>query len=184
MTIERGSLLWQYLSPNQRSLYEDGIFLVKDSSIHVDKDPTDFSYMVFPFAKLYEGFLKQLLLDLNIISESEYYSDRFRIGKSLSPNFERHYRRSAFAEIKKRFGEDLAFTIWNTWKEGRNLVFHYFPHNFRSLTKGHAILLIDEIIKTMDLAVRKTKIRPRQDREVEFKRVGKWRYNGTEGGMH
>ena len=179
MNIDNGSLLWQYLSPNQRSLYEDGKFLVNDSTVHTDKEPTDFSYMVFPFAKLYEGFLKQLLLDLNIISESEYYSDRFRIGKALSPTFEKHYRRSAFGQIKKRYGEELALRFWNTWKEARNLVFHYFPHNYRSLSADQAKALINEIIQTMDMGVRHTKVRPIMDRESEFQKVGRWEYKSV-----
>ena len=78
--ISTGSLLWQYLSPQQRVLYGDGEFLVTDSSIHRDEEPTDYSYLVFPFAKMYEGFLKQLFLDVGFISERDYYSNHFRIA--------------------------------------------------------------------------------------------------------
>src|SRR3989304_5649251 len=126
--IPVGSLLWQYLSPEQRALVSDGVFLLEDSKKHFDEEPTDYSYLVFPFAKLYEGFLKQLFKDLGIIEERQFYSNHYRIGKALSPNIMRRLgKRSAYHEIEQRFGRALADRLWNTWKEGRNLVFHYFP---------------------------------------------------------
>jgi hypothetical protein len=164
--IQKGSLLWQYLSENQRDLYNDGEFLVYDCEEHKDRNPSDYSYLVFPFAKMYEGFLKQLFLDLNIIDSREYNSDHFRIGKALSPNLARILRRSAYGQISKRYGQDLAIRLWQTWKEGRNLVFHYFPHNYRLLTKDEAINLVNLITDTMESAVVITKVRP-----SEFKRI-------------
>jgi hypothetical protein len=166
MQIKPGSLLWQYLSPEQRVLAGDGEFLVADSLVHIDQEPTDYSYLVFPFAKMYEGFLKQLFLDLGIINENQYYSDRFRIGKALSPNLA--YSRGiyrAYGLLEKKYGKGLATRLWHTWKEGRNLVFHYFPHNYRALKRDHAVALIDNIIETMDEAVQITHVRakPRKD---------------------
>lgn len=166
--ITEGSLLWQYLSTQQRELSRDGEFLVNDSKIHTDEPPTDFSYLVFPFAKMYEGFLKQLFLDLAIITRSEYLSDRFRIGRSLSPNLAKRLgRRSAYGEMTRRYGKDLATRLWHTWKEARNLVFHYFPHNLRSLTRDQAVELITLIIGSMDEAVRVTRVRPNRT-ETEY----------------
>jgi hypothetical protein len=160
--IQEGSLLWQYLSPQQRMLADDGKFLFEDSARHPDEEPTDYSYVVFPFAKLYEGFLKQLFLDIGIITEHEYNSDRFRIGKVLSPNLVRLLKyKSAYGQITERFGKDLATRIWHTWKNGRNLVFHYFPHNYRALTRSQAASIITNIIDTMDATVQETHVRPR-----------------------
>ena len=152
--IEETSRLWQYLSPDMRSLVRDGEFLETDSLRHHDAEPTDFSYIVFPFAKLYEGFLKKLFLDAKIISEREYHSDHFRIGKALSPNIARRLGvRSAYKQISDRYGVELAARLWHTWKEGRNLVFHYFPHNYRSLTRIQAVELVNQMVGSMREAV-------------------------------
>jgi len=158
--IRQGSMLWQYLSPEQRALASDGDFLLKDSALHADPEPTDYSYLVFPYAKLYEGFLKDLFRDLGIIDERAYRSDHFRIGKVLSPNLVRRLGgRSAYAAIENRYGKDLATRLWHAWKEGRNLVFHYFPHNYRALTRDRAAELTTSIQETMEEAVRRTRAR-------------------------
>lgn len=160
--IDEHSLLWQYLSPKQRVLAGDGNFLIHDSNEHKDQEPTDYSYLVFPFAKMYEGFLKQLFLDIGIISEHDYASERFRIGKALSPTLaHRLGKYSAFTQIESKYGRDLALMLWQTWKEGRNLVFHYFPHNYRALPRDKALQLIQKILETMEEAVVETKVRMR-----------------------
>lgn len=155
--IEEGTSLWQYLSREQRALAGDGAFLIDDSARHADEEPTDFSYLVFPFAKLYEGFLKDVFLDLGIISQREYDSHHYRIGKALSPNLVRRLGpRSAYGQLSKRFGDQFPATIWHAWKEGRNLVFHYYPHNIKSLTRVQAIELTRMIVGAMEESVRVT----------------------------
>jgi len=148
--IQTTGPLWNYLSSDQKTLAQDGAFLVQDSEIHKD-EPTDYSYLVFPFAKLYEGFLKDVFLDLRIIEEREYKSKYFRIGKVLSPNLVRRLgKRSAYKIIQTRYGEPLSHILWTAWKEGRNLVFHYFPNNFICLSREDAlnrIALIEEAMK-------------------------------------
>lgn len=159
MKILPGSPLWNYLSEPKRVLAGDGVFLLQDSANHIDQEPTDYSYLVFPFAKLYEGFLKDLFLDLDIIDRRDYESDHYRIGKALSPNLARKLgRRSAYLQIENRFGKDLATRLWHTWKNGRNLVFHYFPHNYRALTLEQAKRLVEQLVETMDQAVRDTQV--------------------------
>ncbi len=148
--IETSSPLWQYLTPDMRALVRDGEFLMEDSVRHRDSPPTDFSYLVFPYAKLYEGFLKKLFLNAHIIADRDYHSDHFRIGKVLSPNMARRLGlRSAYQQISDRYGDQLAARLWHTWKEGRNLVFHYFPHNYRSLTRAAAVELVNTLTNTM-----------------------------------
>lgn len=159
--IKEGSLLWQYMSLTQRQLAVDGQLLVEDRQNHPNEHLSDYSYLVFPFAKLYEGFLKELFRDLSIITEREYMSTHFRLGKVLSPNLIRRLgSRSAYNTVAKQYSPSLADAIWNTWKQGRNLVFHYFPHNVRRLTLEEAKHIIDMIIATMTEAVDQT--RPRK----------------------
>lgn len=159
--IPEDTPLWHYLSPEQQSLARDGHVLVEDRKLHPNEKISDYSYLVFPFAKLYEGFLKQLFRDLKIISNADYRSDHFRIGKSLSPNLVRRLgSRSAYGQVKDRFGEALAEQLWNTWKQGRNLVFHYFPHNYRALTIEESRELITNIVSTMGSAIEVTHASP------------------------
>lgn len=158
--IVHGSRLWQYLSPAQQILAGDGDFLLTDSEKHMNEEPTDYSYLVFPFAKLYEGFLKQLFLDTGIMNEYEYRNDHYRIGKALSPHLAGLLRgKSAYRQVEERYGKDLATRLWHTWKNGRNLVFHYFPHNYRALTLEQAKSLISLIVDTMTQAVEVTNVR-------------------------
>lgn len=155
--IQTGSQLWQYLGPEMRELAADGQLLIEDRNLHPDVELSDYSYLVFPFAKLYEGFLKYLFRDLSIIEERDFRSDHFRIGKVLSPNLaQRLGRKSAWRQIEKRFGADLADRLWHTWKQARNQVFHYFPHNYRALTQEQAEGIIIALIETMGEAVRVT----------------------------
>jgi len=155
--IPAGSDLWQYLSPEQKKLASDGQLLIDDCDLHPNEKLSDYSYLVFPFAKLYEGFLKRLFLDLGIINIRDYQSDHFRIGKVLSPNLARRLgARSAYVLVKKRYGENLAFDFWQTWKQARNLVFHYFPHNYRALNHDEALNLIRMVSGTMKQAVGQT----------------------------
>jgi hypothetical protein len=159
--IQEGTLLWQYLSPEQKKLASDGKLLIEDRALHPNERLSDYSYLVFPFAKMYEGFLKQLFLNLDIITEKDYRSDHFRIGKALSPNLVHRLRHhSAYGQIEARYGKDLADAIWFTWKSARNLVFHYFPHNYRALTFAEAEELIRTIAATMETSVRRTNVRP------------------------
>jgi hypothetical protein len=155
--IQEGSRLWQYLSAPQRVLAQDGAFLVADTAVHHDLPPTDYSYIVFPFAKLYEGFLKQLFRDLGIMTEREYKSDHYRIGRALSPGMVGRLRgRSAYGQVSERYGKDLATRLWHAWKNGRNMVFHYFPDNYRALTLDEAKLLITVLCDAMNDAVGRT----------------------------
>lgn len=151
MTISHDSPLWEYLSEQQRVLADDGAFLWADSARHINEEPTDYSYIVFPYAKLFEGFLKQAFLDLGIIRKQEYFSEKYRIGKALSPTLvPRLGDKSAYKLLTKRYGVNLAEELFVTWKEGRNLVFHYFPHNYRSLSRENAGKTIDLLITTME----------------------------------
>lgn len=154
--ISHDDIVWANLTEEQRILADDGAFLVRDSAQHTDQEPTDYSYLVFPFAKLYEGFLKDTFVHLGVITNQDYTSTRFRIGRVLNPNIQRMLRgKSVFAQLKNRYGETLPELLWEAWKQGRNLVFHYFPSHVRMLSREEAIATIDRITHAMrELVVR------------------------------
>jgi len=148
--IHHGDVVWEYLSEEQRVLADDGAFLVSDSLLHKDTEPTDYSYLVFPYAKMYEGFLKDAFLHLGVITAPDYASNRFRIGRVLNPNITSLLRgKSVFAQLRNRYGIELPEKLWYAWKQGRNLVFHYFPAHVRMLSRDQAVSAIELLASAM-----------------------------------
>lgn len=152
----RTSEFWLYLSQTQKDLILEGQYLmndiIKDHVYHFK----DYSFLVFPFAKAYEGFLKQLFKDAKLISHLDYISDHLRLGKLMSPNLVvKLGNRSLYSKITERSSQDLADRIWNIWKIGRNQIFHYFPHNLKAVNFNEAGKIIEEILTTMELSYQK-----------------------------
>ena len=146
--IDPKSPAWNYLSKPQQELFQEGYYLQTDVKQHVPVHPiSDYSFLVFPFAKAYEGFLKQLFYDLGLIKRFEYESDHWRIGKALSPHLQRLLKkRSIYRKLVELTGSaDLPDLLWRVWKRGRNQVFHYFPHNLSKLSLDEAVSVIAEI---------------------------------------
>lgn len=160
--VRENSALWKYLSSGQKDLVRQGYFLLDDARSHMPlHEVSDYSYLVFPFAKAYEGFLKQLFLDLGLIKRWQYESEHFRIGKALSPNLVKVLKKhSVYGQLIGRFGgAKLADRLWKTWKQGRNELFHYFSHNLKAITLEEAEQLIHEIVDTMIYAVTTTHVK-------------------------
>ncbi|OGK41916.1 hypothetical protein A2954_02600 [Candidatus Roizmanbacteria bacterium RIFCSPLOWO2_01_FULL_37_12] len=151
---------WQYLSQEQKDLILEGQYLMNDVIRHGSYHFKDYSFLVFPFAKAYEGFLKQLFKDVKFISHLDYISDHLRLGKLMSPNLEgRLGDRSLFKKMKEAVTRDFAEKVWNTWKMGRNQIFHYFPHNTKAINFAEAEKIIGQIIETMEEAYDKLNIK-------------------------
>ncbi len=156
--IDTYSEFWQYLSKNQKDLILEGQYLINEIIRHQAYQFKDYSFIIFPFAKAYEGFLKKLFKDIGFISHLDYISDHLRLGKLMSPNLVgRLAERSLYKKIVEKGSKDLADKIWNTWKLGRNQVFHYFPHNLKSVSFEEAENIVNQIIQTMEEAYRRLK---------------------------
>ncbi len=115
---------------------------------------SDYSFVVFPIGKAYEGFLKQYFLDLGLIDAITYADKRFRIGKALNPDLNPRKQDDhwLYDDIKRICGPELANGLWKTWLECRNQVFHYFPHNERRLTLSEAVARISLTLTIMEQA--------------------------------
>lgn len=151
--ISRNSTLWGYIPGEIQGLIEDGEHLLMECLAYSGK-VSDYSYVVFPFAKAYEGFLKRLFLDLELINEEDFYGEAIRIGRILNPIFkDKDY--SVYTKLKQYGpdGEKAADKLWDIWKEGRNQVFHYFPHNFRRLSESEAERIVKEFIDAMNFSI-------------------------------
>lgn len=153
--IDRQAKLWQFLPSEQRELIEDCEKLIADAQSHPQK-LSDYSYLVFPVAKMYEGFLKKLFLDLGLVSQERYESELFRIGSALNPNLPQHLKiESLYDQVLKHLkNQSVVDGLWQAWKRGRNGLFHYFPSRLERISLGQAQEVIGEIIQAMDLAVR------------------------------
>lgn len=121
----------------------------------------DYSFVVFPAAKAYEGFLKKLFLDLKFITPEDYYGKHFRIGKALNPSLEKELRREGVYDKIVQYcqGRELADNLWNTWKLSRNLTFHWFPNEKNAITLAEAGERIEMIIGAIDQAFKECRIK-------------------------
>lgn len=141
----------KYLNKNQRDLIDDVEIVLKRliSIEHIN----DYSFVVAPIAKTYEGYLKDFFLKVGIIDQFSYESDRFRVGKTLNPSL-RYKNYSIYQKLTELSdkGEEMAELLWDAWKFGRNKIFHYFPNDFKNLNRNEAedriALLLRAIIKS------------------------------------
>src|SRR3989344_5493608 len=149
--INKESQFWLYLSQGQKDLLDEGLYLMNDIIRDHSYQFKDYSFLVFPFAKAYEGFLKQLFKDTGFISHLDYISDHLRLGKLMSPNLiGRLGDRSLYKKIREASSEELASKLWKTWRMGRNQIFHYFPHNLKAISFDEANQIIEKIMATME----------------------------------
>jgi hypothetical protein len=143
---------WNYLEEGVRSLLEQS-FVLADEVDKIDRKFSDYSFIVFPAAKAYEGFLKFAFWKKGFISSEDYYGSHFRIGKALNPQLEKKYRLKESVYDRIVFscgGKDLADLLWDTWKQCRNLVFHWFPKESRFLSLEEAKDRIHMITRAID----------------------------------
>lgn len=135
--------------------------LVKESYVMLEREGKsgdqlhDYSFVVFPMAKAYEGFLKKLFFDLGLINKKQYLGDRFRVGKSLNPNLPKRYQWDWVynALISRCKGEQIPQNLWAVWRKARNRIFHYFPGHHEFITLEVAGQLIAEMAATMEHAL-------------------------------
>lgn len=158
---------WNYIEEDLQKLLESSIFLldvVKSWGGDLPKGKTafhDYSFCVFPAAKAYEGFLKKMFFDLGFISKEDYYGKSFRIGRSLNPYLEDRFRyESVYDKVISHCGsKELADYLWEAWKKGRNLTFHWFPEEKNAISFNEARDLVNMIFNAMDRMSKECKVR-------------------------
>jgi len=164
---------WNYIHEDLQELLNQSVLLsevfadrkkdIREKLFGKRNNPVfhDYSFIVFPAAKAYEGFLKNLFYDLRFIDEEDFFGKRFRVGKALNPQLEKRYRdaESVYDRLVDFCqGNELADTLWDTWKEGRNMLFHWFPNERNAISYAEARLRIDKILEAMDMAFEECKI--------------------------
>lgn len=140
------------LPKDQQELIELTIVLYEREQT-LNSTLVDYSYIMFPFAKAYEGFLKHYLFDMGLISQKTFEGKRFRIGRALNPDIRDSQRDEfwLFDDVSQLCGQQLARALWETWLECRNRIFHYFPdrnvHLSLTAVESH-LQLLDETISS------------------------------------
>jgi len=114
----------------------------------------DYSFIVFPISKAYEGFLKQRFFDLGLIDEKTFKGKRFRIGKALNPDIHERSKDEhwLFDDLEQMCGTQVAQELWETWLHCRNRVFHFYPqgNNLITLNKAEELLIqVSSAMKTV-----------------------------------
>lgn len=143
---------WGYLEKDLQELVIEAQMLNEEVA-DWERTFTDYSFIVFPAAKAYEGFLKKLFLDLGLISEGDYYGKRFRIGRALNPELRGKARaqHGVYHKLKDYCkGEKIPRKLWHAWKMGRNTLFHWFPEDRNTIDYKEAGETVDMIIDAID----------------------------------
>lgn len=150
---------WEYVGRDLQELMLQSFDLLRVSntldSYH------DYSFIVFPMSKAYEGFLKKLFMDMQFIDEAEYEGTRFRIGKALNPSLDPKARDEqwVYGKLAKYCGgEELPTQLWDAWRECRNLVFHWFPKDSRDINRDEAAEKLNQVVMAIDAVFRECKI--------------------------
>jgi len=149
------------LEPSQHELVQLSLSLW-DQETQIKSEWVDYSFVVFPMAKAYEGFLKSYFLHQGLITESVYRSRRFRIGRALNPDIRPEYRNGEwlYDELEQRCSPQTAQLLWDTWLSCRNQIFHYFPDkvNYLSLKQAeHSLAMILAAMSTALACDRRSK---------------------------
>ena len=150
---------WDYLEEDLQELLLTSAHLSAKAT-ELGEGVHDFSFIVFPAAKAYEGFLKKLFLDKGFITKDDYFGKKFRVGRALNPYLDRQFRYESVYDKVVTFcgGKALADKLWETWRQSRNLVFHWFPDEKRALTLTEAEDRYKMVIEAIDAAFKECKI--------------------------
>ena len=150
---------WSFLEEDLQELFLEAIELDKNVA-KWDEKYHDYAFVVFPAAKAYEGFLKKEFFNRGFISKDDYYGKKFRIGRALNPSLENIYRHESVYDKICNFcgGKELADRVWDTWRLGRNLLFHWFPEEKNAISFSEARDRLMYIFATMDEVFKECKI--------------------------
>ncbi len=154
-----GERWYEYLDEPMKEMMNLG-YLLLDREEMVGEELTDYSFVVFPVAKAYEGFLKKLMFDFGLIDKENLMGKVFRVGRSLNPTLPESYRDDMWIYDRlvrlceaKSGDVRLAEKLWNAWRLGRNELFHYFVGEVKMVDLAEARSRVDAINEVMKLAI-------------------------------
>ncbi len=116
----------EFIGEDLLDLYEDNRSLLQRYSNHHDgtvEEYSDYSFLVLPIAKVYEGTLKKILVDIGVLKESDLTKNpSINVGKYYNP-----VGNNKIFELLKDRSRDksVPHVIYSTYQECRNQIFHY-----------------------------------------------------------
>lgn len=118
-------------------------------------DLPDYSFVVFPAAKAFEGFLKHYFFTQGLITKRTYEGKRFRIGRALNPDIHPKGRDEywLYDDVSHKCGSEIAVELWDTWLTCRNQVFHFFPLKDSKLSLPQAQLKLEKVLSAVRATV-------------------------------
>lgn len=142
---------FSFLNDRHKSLVRTAVSLY-EREFELKSDLEDYSFIVFPMSKAYEGFLKRSFYDLKLIDKKTFEGKRFRIGKALNPDVHEDQRDKywLFDDLEKICGAEMARELWETWLECRNRVFHFFVNDNNTVSledAGNKLLKLNNAMK-------------------------------------
>ena len=143
---------WSSLDPDLQSLFEQSVELTRRVK-YWEQHFVDYSFIVFPAAKAYEGFLKSFFFDMGFITREQYIGRRFRIGRALNPELEKKYKikEGVYDKLSEYCNDPgLSEKLWLTWRESRNKLFHWFADEENVVSYPEAKERIEMIIDAID----------------------------------
>ncbi len=149
------------MDESMRDLVEESFTLLEREE-RLQGELHDYSFVVFPMAKAYEGFLKKLLLDMKLIDKRQYYGEHFRIGRALNPSLPKRYRAGwVYGRLVEscQGNEELPLFLWEVWKRARNRIFHFFPDHHEFISLEEAREMIEKLAEGMERALEGCKAR-------------------------
>jgi len=116
-----GNRLLKLRHDTEKLLREESMY-----SIHL----TDYSFVILPLAKCFEGFLKKLLIHLGLVKESLLVTDPYiAVNKYFNP---KHDSVSSLLKDNKR-DKSIPPLIYTVYQECRNNILHYDLHRNTSV---------------------------------------------------
>lgn len=145
---------WKSLNEDLQELLTESVLLLNRVEGWSEKFH-DYAFVVFPAAKAYEGFLKNLFFQLKFIDDEDYFGKHFRVGKALNPALDADIREreGVYDKVVDYCGDKkVADKLWDTWKNCRNLLFHWFPNERNAIDFIEAREKVGDVINSIDIA--------------------------------
>ncbi len=143
-----------FLDEDQRQLVLVSEYLYEREE-RLNSRIADYSFIVFPMAKAYEGFLKEYLHSLKILPKQNYDDRKFRIGRALNPDISEKHKNEwwLYDDLIRACDDKTARELWDAWVECRNHVFHFFSDQKEELSLSVAQKRLVQLSNAMDQAM-------------------------------
>lgn len=102
---------------------ESGMIKQRDQVFRLTTEFNDYSFVVFPFAKAFEGVLKKILVEAGFLKEGELLEDpSLSINKYFNPVGNQKILESVKDKTRDKA---IPYVIYSTYQECRNQIIHY-----------------------------------------------------------